>query len=544
MQLKRRIVAAGVMLATFCFVLSGCTSSTNTSTDPNTNVSSVAPPNATFKILAASENKDVVDVIKQLAPKGYELQFDLKGSVDIMRTLKAGKDCGYDAVWPADGMWILLGDDKHVVSKTESVFKSPVIFELRRSIARRLGWDRKEVSLSDIFNAAKNREFKFAMTSATQSNSGSQAYFAFLSGFANKTSALTIEDLGNKSVLAKTKDLLRSADRSSGSSGALTDLFVQKGGAGLDGMFNYESQLVTVNSQPNATDPLYAIYPSGGLAVADYPLGFIDQGDSGKRKFFEQLQDTLSTPAAQTQFAHAGRRTSKVGIRMDNADPKVFRADWGIDTRRKINILPTPGKATIDRALTLYQEVLRKPSETVFVLDYSGSMGGDRIAQLKQAMTMLLEPTQAKAYYLQPSVSDKIILVLFSSGEPEVYSGSGSPEDLKKLLGNVIDKDVDGGTELYAAAGTALKQLEQESERGKYHKAVVLLTDGEADDSLDSLERVLGHKLSADLPIYAIRFGDASADQLDALTGPTNGKTFDANKEGVEGAFRKARGYN
>lgn len=40
-----------------------------------------------------------------------------KGSVDIMNELKNGA-ADYDAVWPASGIWLSLGDEQHLIKQT------------------------------------------------------------------------------------------------------------------------------------------------------------------------------------------------------------------------------------------------------------------------------------------------------------------------------------------------------------------------------------------------------------------------------------------
>ena len=49
--------------------------------------------------------------------------------------------------------------------------------------------------------------------------------------------------------------------------------------------------------------------------------------------------------------------------------------------------------------------------------------------------------------------------------------------------------------------------------------------------------------LSADVPVMAILFGEASTQQLDQVTQATSGKVFDGKKD-LTRAFREAKGYN
>lgn len=60
-----------------------------------------------------------------------------KGSVDIMNELKNGA-ADYDAVWPASGIWLSLGDDQHLIKHDKSISTSPVVFGIRKSVAEDL----------------------------------------------------------------------------------------------------------------------------------------------------------------------------------------------------------------------------------------------------------------------------------------------------------------------------------------------------------------------------------------------------------------------
>ena len=57
-------------------------------------------------------------------------------------------------------------------------------------------------------------------------------------------------------------------------------------------------------------------------------------------------------------------------------DPALVKAEWGVDPLRTLNKLRLPVESVIWEALNTYQAVLRKPSFTIFCLDFSGSMQG------------------------------------------------------------------------------------------------------------------------------------------------------------------------
>src|SRR5207248_497874 len=135
---------------------------------------------------------------------------------------------GYDAVWPANSLWIDLGDKGHVVKHQASIMRSPVVFGVKKSVAAKLGWVGKDVPVEQILRAAQAGRLRFMMTSATQSNSGASAYLGFLYAFAGRPEVLTQAHLKDPKVRDRIKRILGTVDRSSGSSGWLKDLFLQK----------------------------------------------------------------------------------------------------------------------------------------------------------------------------------------------------------------------------------------------------------------------------------------------------------------------------
>ncbi|MGE3797859.1 MAG: substrate-binding domain-containing protein, partial [Thermomicrobiales bacterium] len=95
----------------------------------------------TFHILTGSENRILFDDPNSDEPtmmERFEEEHDIdfapafQGSVDTMLDIQAGGD-PYDAVWPASSIWLNLGDTEGIVSRTESIMGSPVVFGIKQS---------------------------------------------------------------------------------------------------------------------------------------------------------------------------------------------------------------------------------------------------------------------------------------------------------------------------------------------------------------------------------------------------------------------------
>ncbi|MCI5157389.1 MAG: VWA domain-containing protein, partial [Candidatus Electrothrix sp. AUS1_2] len=422
---------------------------------------SPATSGATLSIVSGSENKNLEPLLRQFSRQNnIQVTMQYMGSVDISHEIAKGASSAFDAVWPASGLWLSLGDKQGVVKHAQSIMRSPVVFAVKKSIAEKLGWDKKDVTVMDILEATEKGEVRFAMTSATQSNSGASAFLAFLSAFADSPEVLTEEHLNDPQVAGKIKRFLKTVNRSSGSSGWLMEM-LHKEYLYYDGMVNYEAMVIELNQQlAPGQEPFYAVYPVDGLSIADSPLGFIDQGDTKKEDAFLKLQEYLLSPSVQDSIQSQGRRTGLVGMQADAAKSGVFNPDWGIDIRRILNPIRIPAVPVVEEALNLYQTSFRKPSLTAYVLDYSGGMQGEGIEQLQKAMRTLLDQNIAKQFLLQASPEDVTLVVPFNNQVIDILQVQGNtPETLRGLLYKIESLQPGGGTDMYLAAAHAVKNM-------------------------------------------------------------------------------------
>lgn len=509
-------------------------------------------PIQTLRIYAGSESKVIEPIIADFARKNdVKIEIIYGGSVDMMLDMQR-TGFPYDAVLPANSMWIRLGDrDLHRVAHEASIMRSPVVLGVKMSKAKELGWIGKDVSVSDILEAVRTKQLKFGMTSATQSNSGASAYIGLLYALAGNPGMLTPEHLNDPGLQERIKEILGGVDRSSGSSGWLADMFIRKYDA-MDAMFNYESMVIETNHRLIRTqkEPLYVIYPVDGQAIADSTLAFIRKADNTSREpLFIQLKDYLLTAKVQQMISEKGFRTGLIGMNPDKVNKKVYNPVWGIDLSRTISPIPWPAPDVIYDALRLYQTSFRKPSYTVYLLDVSGSMQHSGLPSLKRAMTGLLDQKYASRYFLQASDKDIVSVIPFNDQIVDGWKISGNdPKILDSLLQNIKNLKADGGTDIYLPVMKAFDLFHQEGERIKdFLPAIILMTDGKSNQG--SLEQVQRHwnqlKAVFDLPpIFGVTFGSADVNQLRELANFTTGRVFDGNKQGLEKAFRNAKGYN
>jgi Ca-activated chloride channel family protein len=496
-------------------------------------------------ILAGSENESLQPIIERFAREnGTPVSVKYKGSVDIMLALEE-PNSDADAVWPAASIWIGMGDAAHKTKYAESIMRSPVVFAVKKSVAQRLGWIGRDVTVNDILTAAEGGKLRYMMTSATQSNSGASAYLGYLNSFAGSPDSLTSEQLKNPELTAKISRLLGTVNRTAGSSGWLKDLFLDKYDQ-YDGMVNYESVVIETNRElvRRNREPLYVIYPVDGLVIADHPLAYVDRGDAKKEAAFRKLQQYLLSNAVQKEILATGRR---VGVAASDAtfDRSVFNPDWGIDPARVLSPVHYPSPEVIKEALVLYQTSFRKPSLTVYCLDFSGSMRESGQDDLKGAMKILLDQPTASRFLLQTSARDITIVIPFDDHVLDRWNVSGNdPQQLEGLLSKINAQQAEGGTDIFTPVLEARDLIRNQPNLEGYSSAIILMTDGRSENGM-SLDQFRSRWQSAgrDLPIYSITFGSADDSQLKELASLSSGRVFDGRQDLVK-AFRQARGYN
>ena len=497
----------------------------------------------TLVIVSGSENKTLEPILEDFErAHGVEVEMHYKGSVDMMMQMQTDEISQYDAVWPANSLWIGLGDKNRKIKHTQSIMTSPIVIGVRQSLAEELDLMGKDVAIKDLLALIEQDRLSFMMTSATQSNSGACAYIGFVNALLGNPDTITMEDLEQGALKEDITSLLGGINRSSGSSGWLKDLFLQ---GDYDAMVNYEALIIEANQTlvSEGREPLYAIYPYDGLSVADSPLGYVNNGDPDKEEAFLALQAYLLSDSVQQEILAMGRRTGFGGT-VSDVDTKVFNPDWGIDGTKTISGIRMPGSDVINQALFLYQTEFKKPSYTVYCLDYSGSMGGDGEEQLKEAMGLILDQQVASQYMLQSTDRDVTVVVPFNHDIIDIWQVEGNDQaQMNSLIEQIQNLRPDGGTDIYSPSMVGIDVISQ-IEYDDYIPAVVLMTDGNSNEG-----RTFRHledyyeEMGLDVPVFSILFGNASEDQLEEIAGLTRSRIFDG-KDDLISAFKKARGYN
>ncbi|MFJ3900767.1 substrate-binding domain-containing protein [Streptomyces sp. NPDC090025] len=481
----------------------------------------------TLRILASSELSDMAPVLDEARKAtGVTVRPTYVGTLDAVQRIASGEaDKQYDAIWLSSNDYLRLRPDvaRKITGETP-IMTSPVAFGVRPAVVTRLGWDPAKVTWAQIHQAVAAKRLTYGMTDPLRSNSGFSALVSVASGLSGAQAALTDKDV--KAATPKLKEFFNGQKLTSGSSGWLATAYSRRGD--IDALVNYESVLLSM------PEKLTVIRPADGVVTADYPLTSLTAARTEAKDAARRLATYLRTPAAQKLITDRTLRRPVVpGVPLE---PRL-----GADKRRE---LPFPGSRSVaDGLLDSYDNTLRRPSRTVYVLDTSGSMDGDRLDRLKKALVDLTADFRDR---------EEVTLMPFGSRvkTDEVTTRTVDPASPKAAL-DAIRSDAerlsaDGGTAIYSSLKEAYGKLG--TAPGDTFTSIVLMTDGantDGDDagSFDSFHKDQLNPTQQKIPVFPILFGDSDRDALDHIAQLTGGRLFDATKGSLNGAFEEIRGY-
>lgn len=489
-----------------------------------------------FTILSNPDNKEFMAELEKYAKsEKIELLVKYKDDLEAIDELEENSDY-YDAVWMSNSTWLYMLNGVSI-SNSKSVSINPIVFGIKKSKAESLGFVNKNVYNKDIVNAIKSKKLNYVMSSVTKTNTGLTAYLGFLNALAGSPEILTSEMLDNNTLKNDLKSLFSGVSRVSGTDAFLENMFLNSDE--YEAVIATESSLISINKEltQEGKEPLYLIYPVDGVSINDSPFAYVDNSQE-KLEYFLKLQSYLLSNESQEKMEKLGKRTWYGGIK-ENADPASFNSEWGIDTSKYLNSLRYPSKVVMDKALNLYIEEFRKPSVTAFCLDYSGSMYGDGIKELTEAMNFILNYEEASKERIQFSSDDRIYVLPFSNYTQSIWK-TDNGKDTNDLIKNISRLSPYGGTNIYDCSVEALKVLYNYND--DYTKTIILMTDGHSNiGTYSDLEEY--YMTDNKIPIYSIMFGNAESKELREIAILSNAKVFDG-REDLLSAFKEVRSYN
>ncbi|GGJ26568.1 substrate-binding and vWA domain-containing protein [Deinococcus roseus] len=477
--------------------------------------------NTTLNVLAGSELKDLTSIFDAMQKEtGITLNLQYVGTLDGVEKITTGDPA--DLAWFSHGKYLNLVARNKVVQQ-ERIMLSPVVLGVKHSKAQAWGWLNKDkpVTWDDIAQKASTGELKFAMTNPSASNSGFTALMGLNAALKDKNAL---------------KDFFKGQALTAGSSGWLSDAFVQDQGK-LDGMVNYESVILSLNQSGKLTERLDPIYPQEGIVTADYPLMLLNKDQQAS---YQKVVDYLKQPDVQRKIMELTlRRPASTDVPLSSIFPNALLVE-----------LPFPATAAeVQNILASYFSEQRKPAHAIFVLDVSGSMGGDRLSNLKSSISNLAgQDTSLTGRYASFQNREKVTFIPFNSYTlPEKTFLIQSKQDNFEIQNYINGLQADGGTGIYSALRAAydLAGREMQADPNRTY-TIVVMSDGENNSGLDlsGFENTF-QMYPADLRqvrTFPILFGESDDQDMNRLASDTGGKVFNG-RDSLAKVFKEIRSY-
>merc|ERR1711902_95931 len=158
------------------------------------------------------------------------------------------------------------------------------------------------------------------------------------------------------------------------------------------------------------------------------------------------------------------------------------------------------------------------PKHAIFILDVSGSMYGERLQQLKDAMFTVLDDMKPEDFFNIITFSTSVNNWSPSGIEGVQPAIPATKENKKKAISHILDLEAEGGTNIDSAMLTGLELakevLKSESLPQGVASMLVFLSDGEATEGETSGKAIKANVAAANsdtkLPIFSVAFGSGA----------------------------------
>lgn len=520
-----------VLLLAGCLALAACDKTPKASAPQQDNPDRLV-------VLAGSELKDVEALLPSIkAATGVELVPKYAGTLEAVERLQSGE--AFDLAWLASNRYAsLVPQVKARIAASERTMLTPVVLGIKQSRARELGWENNpSLTWKEIASAAVAGKFTFGMTSPATSNSGFSGLLGLAAALSGKGDALEEKDIDAARLAA----FFKAQRMTAGSSGWLADAYVKDQNK-VDGMINYASTMLALNRGATLTEKLVLIYPQDGIVTADYPIMLINPA---RRAAYDKVVAYIRGPVFQKAMSE---QTLRRPVNPDVPQPPL--------PPQALVELSFPAKlAVVDAIVAAFDNQVRLPTDSTFVLDHSGSMGNGRIEQLKDAMLGLSGvDTTVSGRFARFRNRERVFLVPFSTA-PEATErfdmGKGAVENqatLELLSQRVNLLEPSGGTAIYDSLIQAYKEaLARRGADPERFYSIVVMTDGVNTHGASVYDFARWHASlhpgQRDLRVFPVVFGEANAAELQQVAELTGGRSFDSRKSSLAAIFKEIRGY-
>ena len=510
--------------------------------------STLSGPQPTLTIAISPEKAELFTQLvndfnarKLKASNGEQLRI-ATASLEPEEMIDAAIAGDFQAMSPDSSIWLDQLDRQYqaaqntsagLVGQTVRYAVSPVVIAMWRDAAQRLGWPQKAIGWSDLLNeATANKDFKWSHP-ATSSASGLLATLAEFYAATGKTRGLTIEDVKTPQAQEYVNALEKTVRYYGEGEASIAQNVAEKGRNYLDAFVASEQIVINANQKPGVD--LVAIYPNEGSLWQDHPLALLEASGLSdlNRETFSAFATYITSPEAQQALLAKGYRPADLNIKLDGANSPI-NADSGADPAQPQTSLQVPAATVLDVVRESWLANKRR-TNVMLVVDTSGSMEGEKIDNVKEALATFLDQIKSDA--------ERVGLIEFYSDVTERVKISELKNNRSDLVRAVTNLDPGGNTALLDGVAAAYERLQQLDDPSRIN-AIVVMTDGKENASTIGLSQLVarlqnGNQRGVPVVIFAIAYGsDADMKVLQALSDGTGGQTLVGSVETIRKLYK------
>jgi Ca-activated chloride channel family protein len=428
-----------------------------------------------------------------------------------------------------------VGSQAGIASEVTRWAVSPVVIAMWEETAREMGWPNQPIGWSDLLDRAQSDpDFKWSHA-ATNSASGLLATLAEFYAGAGVTRGLT-EDMARSQAVTEYVGAIEQTVRFYGEGEwAVIQRVLNEGSDFLDAFVVQEQLVIYFNQQPERTGQLVAIYPAEGTLWEDHPLALIESSalTSLQRDTYRAFRQHLTSAPVQQQVLEAGYRPADLSIPIEGPDSPISAAN-GADPAEPQTTLQVPPPSVVQVVRDVWW-LTKRHTNVYLVVDTSGSMAGEKLAQTKEALLTFIDQIKGD--------TERVGLITFASSVYEVEDLDELSVNRTRLLSRVGELDASGDTALLDAVAEAHGRLQYLNDTERIN-AIVVMTDGRENNSYTTLNHLVrqvegGNRTGVPVVIFSIAYGsDADMRTLEQIATASGGQVRAGDIETIRGLYK------
>jgi Ca-activated chloride channel family protein len=316
---------------------------------------------------------------------------------------------------------------------------------------------------------------------------------------------------------------------------AVIQRVLSEGSGFLDAFVAQEQLVIYFNQQPNRQGRLVAVYPAEGTLWQDHPLALIESPALTplQRETYRAFREYLTSEPVQQRVLEAGYRPADLAIPIDGPDSPINAAN-GADPAEPQTTLQVPGPAVVQVVRDVWW-ITKRHTNVYLVVDTSGSMAGEKLAQSQEALLTFIEQIKGE--------TERVGLVTFSSSVYGVEELDELRDNRTRLLSTIGGLEAVGDTALLDGVAEAYGRLQYLNDTERIN-AIVVMTDGLENNSYTTLGGLIGqieegNRNGVPVVIFCIAYGsDADMDTLQRIAEASGGQVRTGDVETIRGLYK------